>query len=124
MSLLPFVTGIYPDVTEISNNLTGISQSIAAKEVYIKITTSCQDVHKKCTEYIPVHDRYKILTKNNTEEYIYCAFTRCGIPGPWARVAYLSMSDSSSVCPSGTQMFVSGSVTACGLQEPSNQKVR
>ena len=44
----------------------------------------------------------------------------CGTAGPWTRVAYLNMSDSSSVCPSGTQMFVSGSAIACGIQEPSD----
>ena len=35
-------------------------------------------------------------------------------------MAYLNMSDSSSVCPSGTQKLVSGSAIACGIQEPSN----
>ena len=38
-------------------------------------------------------------------------------PDPWTRVAYLNMSDSSSVCPNGTQKFVSGSAIACGIPD-------
>ena len=38
----------------------------------------------------------------------------------WTRVAYLNISDSSSVCPSGTQEFEHGSVRAPGIQEPSD----
>ena len=37
----------------------------------------------------------------------------------WTRVSYLNMSDSSSVCPSGTQHFSNGTIIACGIQEPS-----
>ena len=38
---------------------------------------------------------------------------------PWTRVAYLNMSDSSSVCPPGTQKFVNGSAIVCGIQDSS-----
>ena len=63
---------------------------------------------------------YAILAGGATEEYVYCTFEeRCGVPGPWTRVSYLNMSDSCSVCPSGTQKFVQGSATACGIQEYS-----
>ena len=106
------------DVTHISSNLTGVSQSVAAKEAYIKVATSCQDVQNRCPEC--TSGLYTILAGGITEEYVYCTFEeRCGIPGPWTRVSYLDVSDSSSVCSSGTQKFVQASATACGIQEYS-----
>ena len=55
--------------------------------------------------------------------YDYCDFEeRCGACGPWRSVVYLNMPDTSSVCPSRTQEFVSEPAIACGVQEPSDTK--
>ena len=97
--------------------LKAISNNLATNSACQKISASCQEVWDKCPKCTSGY--YKILAADLTEKNVYCSFEeKCGTAGPWTRVAYLNMSDSSSVCPSGTQKFVSGSVVACGISEP------
>ena len=102
----------------VSNSLAGVSNSLVTNSACERISTSCQEVWDKCPNCTSGY--YKILAADLTEKYVYCSFEKCGTVGPWTRVAYLNMSESSSVCPSGTQKFVNGSAIACGIQEPGS----
>ena len=83
--------------------------------MYYKTPTSCQEVLDQCPNC--TNGYYKILAEDLTEKYVYCSFVeKCDTAGPWTRVAYLNMSDSNAVCPSGTQKFVNEDVVACGIQ--------
>ena len=115
------LTGVSNNITGVSSTLEGVYDTLQTQSTCEKIASSCQEVWDNCPKC--TSGNYKILTANFTEKYVYCDFEeRCGIPGPWRRVAHLNMSDSSSVCPSGTQKFVKDSAIACGIQEPSNAK--
>ena len=115
------LTGVSTDVTGMSSTLTGVPSTctLAANCSCGDIFKSCQDVGDKCPECTSGY--YGILAESFTDKDAYCSFEqKCGTVGPWRRVAYLNMSDSSSVCPCGTQKFVNGAAIACGIQEPSN----
>ena len=114
--------GFSNNLAEVSSDIIAISNSVASSNACNKIATSFQEVWDKCPECTSGY--YKILAADLTEKYVYCSFEeKCSTAGPWTRVAYLNMSDSSSVCRSGTQKFVSGSATASGLQEPLSSGV-
>ena len=113
------VTGVSSTMTEVASTVTGISNSLEANSASEKIPTSCQEVWDSCPNC--TSGNYKIFVADLIEKYVYCE-ERWDIPGAWRRVAYLNMSDSSSVCPSGTQKFEQGSAIACGIQEPNGPK--
>ena len=124
------VTGVSSTVTDVastvmgmSSNLTKISntQETSSTCTIETLPMSCQQVQNKCPDC--TNRPYKILAVDLTEKYVYCSFEeKCGTAGLWTRVAYLNMSDSSSVCPSGTKKIVNGSAIACGIEDPNGSK--
>ena len=111
------VTGVSSTVTEVASTVTGISSTLEANSASENIPTFCKEVLDNCVNCTSGY--YKIFVADLIKKYVYCDFDeeRCGIPGPWNRVTYFNISDSSSVCPSGTQEFVQGSAVSGGLQE-------
>ena len=124
------VTGISSTVTEVASAVTRMSSTLTEASnspenngtcTFGTIPMSCQEVLNQCPEC--TSKPYKILAVDLTEKNVYCSFEeKCGIAGPWTRVAYLNTSDSSSVCPSETQKFVNGSAIACGVEGSAGNK--
>ena len=113
--------GFSNNINKVSSDLKEVSNTLDNNSAFERISTSCQEAWHKCPECASGY--YKILGTDFTEKYVYCAFhEKCGAAGPWTRVTYLNMSDSSSVCPNGTQKFITWSDITRGIQEPSNPK--
>ena len=63
----------------------GASSTLETNSACERISTSRLEVWEKAADI--------------TKKYVYCSFEKkCSIVGPWTRVAYLNMSDSSSTC--------------------------
>ena len=77
------------------------------------LPTSCQEIKNKQPN--SPSGMYLLETATNGTINTYCNMEElCGSGGGWTRLAYLNMSDSTVNCPSGFQLFQSGSVRACG----------
>ena len=80
--------------------------------------SSCSEVKEKCP-YCK-SGVYEIAPDLNNVKFVYCAFensTYCNVTGPWVKLASWNISEAGSSCPSGLQLFVNGTVSACGIQE-------
>ena len=118
-SLEQTLNGFSNNLAGISSKIVDVSNNVASSNACNKLATSCQEVWNKCHECTSGY--YKLQGADLTIKTVYCDFRdKCDTSGPWTRVAYLNMSDNSSVCPPGTQKFVSGSDIACGTQEPGS----
>ena len=56
---------------------------------------------------------------SNSVNFVYCELensTYCNVTGPWVKLASWNIAESDSSCPSGLQLFVNGTVSACGIQ--------
>ena len=79
------------------------------------LPTSCQDIKKKHPN--TPSGMYLIVTPDGETQHVYCHMEElCSSGGGWTRIAYLDMSDSTEMCPSGFRLYQSGGVRACGRQ--------
>ena len=62
---------------------------------------SCREILRCCKSASSGY--YQIQAANGSEMQVYCDMegTNCGGEGGWTRVAYLNMTDPSSLCPDG-----------------------
>ena len=70
---------------------------------------------------------YEIFLGVDNVKFVYCKFeisTYCNVAGPWVKLASWNISEAGSSCPSGLQLFVNGTVSACGIQEGSSPGCR
>ena len=77
------------------------------------LPTSCQEIKNK--EPTSPSGVYALAVNGSDIKHVYCHMGElCGSGGGWTRLAYLDMTDSKEVCPSGFKMHKSGGVRACG----------
>ena len=79
------------------------------------LPTSCQDIKKKHPN--SPSGMYLMVTSDGETQHVYCHMEDlCSSGGGWTRIAYLDMSDSTEVCPSGFRLYQSEGVRVCGRQ--------
>ena len=104
----------------LEQTLSGIKKDVDSLFTLINspLISSCLDVKERCPQC--KSGVYEIGTDSKNMSFIYCALensTYCNVTGPWVKLASWNLSESGSSCPSGLQLFVNGTVSACGIQE-------
>ena len=104
----------------LEQTLSGIKKDVDFLFTHIDslLVSSCSEVKEKC----PYCKKgvYEIAPAPNTAKFVYCVFENslyCNVTGPWVKLASWNISEAGSSCPSGLQLFVNGTVSACGIKE-------
>ena len=125
------MNGLIASVSEIKNTTTSNTKSTLANTRAIRellelmedlialhnsstsLPTSCQEIKNK--EPTSPSGVYALADKGSNIKHVYCHMGElCGSGGGWTRLAYLDMTDSKEICPSGFRLYQSGGVRACG----------
>ena len=70
---------------------------------------------------------YEIGADANNVKIVFCELedsTYCNVTGQWVKLASWNISEPGSSCPGGLQLFVNGTVSACGIQEKTPPSCR
>uniref|UniRef100_A0A1X7SX10 Fibrinogen C-terminal domain-containing protein n=1 Tax=Amphimedon queenslandica TaxID=400682 RepID=A0A1X7SX10_AMPQE len=128
------MNGLIASVSEIKNTITSNTKSTLANARAIRellelmedlialhnsstssspLPTSCQEIKNK--EPNSPSGVYALAVNDSDITYAYCHMGElCSSGGGWTRLAYLDMTDSKEICPSGFKLYQSGGVRACG----------
>ena len=109
------LSGIKKDVDSLFTHIDSISGGSC---IHSSLVRSCLDVKERCPQC--KNGVYGIGTVSNSVKFVYCELensTYCNVTGPWVKLASWNISEPGSSCPSGLQLFVNGTVSACGIQE-------
>ena len=107
---------IKEDVDSLFTHIDNISLSSCIDG--LSLVSSCLGVKERCPQC--KSGVYEIGTHPKNVTFVYCALensTYCNVTGPWVKLASWNISESGSSCPNGLQLFVNGTVSACGIQE-------
>ena len=110
----------HSDSLALEQTLSEIQEDVDSLFTHIDspLVSSCLDVKERCPEC--ESGVYEIGTDANNVNFVYCALensTYCSVTGPWVKLASWNISETGSSCPSGLELFVNGTVSACGIQE-------
>ena len=91
---------------------------LTQKLITLHLPASCQEVLDK--EPSLSSGTYTLSNKLFPNEFVaYCHFEDlCNTPGPWTRMAFLNMSDTTQNCSSPFELYESNGVRACGRPHP------
>ena len=102
---------------DVDSLFTHIDSSSVSSCIGGPLASSCLDLKERCPHC--KSGVYEIAPNSNNVNFVDCAFenTYCNITGPWVKLASWNISETGSSCPSGLQLFVNETVSACGIQE-------
>ena len=114
LALEQTLSGIKDDVDSLFTHIDNTSASLCLDG---PLASSCLDVKKRCPQF--GSGVYEISTGTNNSNFVYCTFesTYCDVTGPWVKLTSWDIAESGTSCPNGLQLFVNGTVSACGLPD-------
>ena len=121
--------------SNISAEITGKLSEFQARndEIHMQLNTSIESDRDRfafhhaasCAALPPSSPPgyYWIGASADSARQVYCTTSCDGVPGRWARVAYLNMTDCSQQCPSALNKNISESRCTCGKRESKCNQV-
>ena len=107
----------------LEQTLSGIRKDVDSLFAHIDsplLSSSCSEVKERCPQC--KSGVYEIVLDPNNVNFVYCTLensTYCNVTGPWTKLASWDIAELGSNCSSELQLFVNGTVYACGIPEGS-----